>query len=249
MLVLLGLLIAIVMGSLILLMPVLWGRETYNEYRGSRAVTCPENGRQVAVSFDSVHAAMSAFKGIPELRLLECTRWPERIKCGQKCIPEALKTAPYTRGEVQVRTKRVYHLPVLIAAFAGWYVGAVWHSHYLFRARWMTDLGLTPDQVKTIVLWYSPHLLSAALSLLFAYGVAWLLALAGRRGMLNGLLASFCLWGAVLLASLPSVAGLSRDLLLIEMGYSLLAALVMGVAIGGLSGKLVLSTYSTTQAS
>ena len=143
MLLLLGLLLPLVMSSLILLMPAPWG-EIYNEYRGSRAVTCPENGRQVAVSFDAVHAAVSAFKGIPELRLSECTRWPERIKCGQKCIPKTLRTEPYTRGEVQVRTKRIYHLPILIAAFAGSYVGAVWHSHYLFRARWITDLGLLP---------------------------------------------------------------------------------------------------------
>lgn len=248
MLLLLGLLLVLVMGSLILLMPGLWARATYNEYRHSRPVTCPENGQQVAVSFDALHAAKSAFRRIPELRLSDCTRWPERRKCGQDCIPEALRAEPYTRGEVQVRTKRIYHLPILIAAFASWYVGAVWHSQYLFRARWMADLGLTPDQLKTIVLWYSPHFLSTAVCLLFAYGVAWLLAVKGRRGVVNGLLASFFLWGAVLLVSLPSVASLSRDLLLIEVVYSFLVALVTGAVIGGLSGKLVLSAYATTHA-
>lgn len=242
MLLLLGLLLALVMGSLVLLMPTLWAHATYSEYRDSRPVTCPENGQQVSVSFDALHAALTGLKKSPDLRLRDCTRWPERIRCGQDCIPDARRTEPYTRGEVQVRTKRIYHLPILIAAFASWYVGAVWHSHYLFRTRWMTDLGLTPGQLKTLVLWYSPHLLSMTVCLLFAYGVAWLLAVVGRKGIVNGLFASFFLWGAVLLVSLPSVVSLSRDLLLLEVVYSFLVALVTGSVIGGLSGKLVLSS-------
>lgn len=248
MLLLIGLPLVLVILFMILLMPALWGRSIYNEYRDSRAVTCPENGQQVAVRFDALHAAATGLKRVLELRLSDCSRWPKRRNCGRECMPEALRTGPYTRGEVEIRTKRIYHLPILLAAFAGWYLGAVWHSQQLFRARWMADLALTSDQLREIVLWYSPHLLSAAVCLLFAYGVAWLLALRKRKGVGQGIVTSIFLWGAVVLASLPSVAGISRDLLMIEASCSLLVAFVVGALIGGLTGKLVVSTDSTTHA-
>ena len=130
---------------------------------------------------------------------------------------------------------------MLLAAFAAWYVGMVWHSPYLFRARWMTALGLTPDQLKQMVSWYSPHLLSIAACLLFAYGVAWLQTWRMRKGIWPGILFSTLLWAAILLATLPSTSSLSRDLLVIEAGYTLVAAIVVGAILGGLSGKLVLA--------
>jgi hypothetical protein len=224
--------------SLSLLMPLLRGREIYHQYRGSRAVICPETREQVAVSFDALHAAVTGLSAKADLHLADCTRWPERHNCGQECIPEALRTEPYTAGEVDVRTKKIYHLPVLLAAFASWYLGAVWHSHHLFRGRWMAALGLTPAEVKQIVWWYSPHLLSVAACLLFAYGVAWLVALRGRKGLWEGILAAVFLWGAVIVVTLPSLAGLSRDLLTIELGYTFLATIVVGALIGGLQKGL-----------
>jgi len=220
--------------SMVLLMPALWGREIYHQYRGSRAVICPETRKQVAVSFDALHAAVSGLSAKPDLHIADCTRWPKRSNCGQECLPEAMRAEPYTAGEVDVQTKKIYHVPVLLAAFASWYLGAVWHSHYLFRARWMSDIGLTPAQWKQMVLWDSPHLLSIAACLLFAYGVAWLVALRGRRGFLQGILAALFLWGAVVLATSPGLAGFSRDLLTIELGYTFLATLVVGALIGGL---------------
>ena len=129
---------------------------------------------------------------------------------------------------------------MLIAAFVAWYVGMVWHSHYLFRDRWMSALGLTAVQVKQMVLWYSPHLLSVAACLLFAYGVAWLQTWLARHGVWQGLLSSTALWAALLFATLPAMSGLPRDLLLIEAGYTLVAAFAVGAIIGGLSGRLVL---------
>jgi hypothetical protein len=54
----------------------------------------------------------------------------------------------------------------------------------MFRERWMHAVGLAHAQVKEIVWWLSPHLLTAAVCLLFAYGVAWLLAVSHRKGVL-----------------------------------------------------------------
>ncbi|MBZ5596703.1 MAG: DUF1761 domain-containing protein [Acidobacteriia bacterium] len=227
---------------LVLLMPTLWGREIYVHFRGSRAVTCPETRQQVAVNFDALHAAVSGMGGRSKLRLAGCTRWPERADCGQDCIPEATRTAQYTQGEAAPRrTSKIYHLPVLIAVAAAWVFGLVWHSEYLFRRGWEEVLRVDSSQMRQVVEWLSPHLLSVGVLLLFAYGVAWLLTLGGRKGAGWGVLTATSLWAAVILASLlvTGVAGMPRDLLRIEAAYTLLASVVIGAIIGGLNGKLV----------
>src|SRR5579863_6573837 len=246
MLLLFGFFLFLVGAALVLLMPALWARQIHHAYAGSRAVTCPENHQHVAVTIDARHAAFTGLGRRPELRLSDCSRWPERIKCAQDCLPEAVSSVPYTAGEVHrdKRHREIYHLPVLLAAFAAWYIGIIWHSHYLFRARWTAAVGLTPGQVKQLIWWYSPHLLSIAACLLFAYGVAWLQSWPTRRGPWRGILSSFLLWSAVVLATLPSTLSLPRNLLVIEGGYTLVAVIVVGAIIGGLSGRLVLGKES-----
>lgn len=237
-----GLLLFLVFASLLLLLPVLWGREICNQYRGSRAVICPETRNQVAVTFNSTHAAISGLTGKTALRIAECTRWPEHSNCGQECLPDAVRQEPYTRGEAVVRIKRIYHLPVLIATFASWYMGAVWHSHYLFRARWMAALGLNQQELKQIVWWNSPHLLSVGMCLLFAYGVAFLVASYRRQGVALGIVVSTLFWAALALPGViaASQTRISVELLKIELGYTMLASLLVGAIIGGLNGKMVL---------
>lgn len=55
-------------------------------YRGKRLVTCPETRRPAAVDMDVKHAALSAVIGPPDLRLKNCSRWPERRDCEQECL-------------------------------------------------------------------------------------------------------------------------------------------------------------------
>jgi len=251
MLLLFGFLLFLVGAALVLLIPALWARQIHYAYSAPRAVICPETHQQVGVTIDARHAAFTGLGGTAEFHLSDCSRWPARIKCAQDCLPEALRNKPYTAGEVHLgKTHReIYHLPVLLAAFAAWYVGMLWHSHYLFRVRWMTDLGLTPTQVKELVSWYSPHMLSIAACLLFAYGVAWLQTWGIRKGPWQGILCSILLWGAVVLATLPSTLSLSPDLLLIEGSYTLVAAIIVGAIVGSLSGKLVIPRQSSFVAS
>lgn len=240
MLLLLWLVLCLVAVSLILLFPVLWRRDIYRRYSGWRLVACPENQQPAAVSMDGRHAAATGMHGLPDLRLCDCTRWPGRSGCDRACLSQAVQAEPYTPGEVRVATKRIYHLPIVLAAFATWCLGAIWHAQYAFRGRWMDALGLTRAQVKQAVWWNSPHLLTLAVCLLFAYGVGWLLTVCHRKGVLQGILMAVLLCGAVVATNWYGIAGLPHNLLLIEAGYIVLAVLTVGGIVGGLYDKLVL---------
>ena len=62
-------------------------------YRGRMVITCPENQKPAGVSVDAGHAAASAFGKTPDLRLADCSRWPERATCGQECLGQ-IEAAP-----------------------------------------------------------------------------------------------------------------------------------------------------------
>jgi hypothetical protein len=243
MLLLIWLVLFVVAASVILLPLVLCMHEMYKQYSGSRLVACPENQHAAAVSIDARHAAATGLNGSPNLRLCDCTRWPERLNCDQACLSQALQSRPYSPVNVKVGTKPIYHLPILLAAFAAWYLGAIWHSQYMFRTRWMDALGLDHALVKHTVWRLWPHLLTVAVCLLFAYGVAWLLGVCHRKGVLQGVLMSVLLCGALLAATSYGIAKLPHDLLVIEAGYTLLATLIVGAIVGGLYDKLVLPSH------
>jgi hypothetical protein len=240
MLFLIWLVLCLAAASLILLPLALWEREIYKRYSGGRLVACPENQEAAAVSIDALHAATTGVDGFPDLRLSDCTRWPERSNCDRACLARAAQTKTYTPVEVKSGKKQIYHLPILLAAFAAWYLGLIWHSHYMFRALWMDAVGLTHAQMHQLLGWYSLHLFPVAVSLLFAYGVAWLLAVRHRKGVLQGVLMSAVLCGAVVATSLPGIARLPHELLMIEAGYVVLATLTVGAIVGGLHHKLVM---------
>jgi Protein of unknown function (DUF1761) len=225
----------------LLVMPLLVGQEFHKQYSGSRVVTCPENRRQVAVSFDAVRAALTRLAGRPSVQLAQCTRWPERADCGRACMPEALQAGPSTQDEVPLpTTKAIYHFPVFIAAFAAWVIGAIWHSQYLFRMRWIEAVGLSRSEVHQMGWQLTPHLLTFGAPLLFAYGVAMVLNWIGKQGPFLGMIVAILMWFLFVGAVFPpiEIAGLSRDLLKLELGYTLIAAAVVGAIIGGLNGKL-----------
>ena len=242
MLLLIWLVLCLAIVSLIVLPPAIWLRQIYSRYSGSRLVACPENQQSAVVSVDARHAASTGLRGgRPELRLCTCTRWPERAQCAQGCLSQAVQSEPY--NEVKVRSKPIHHLPILLAAFAAWCLGAIWHSQYMFRPRLMSALGLTRAQTRQMVWWNSPHLLTLAVALLFAYGVAWLLTVCHRKGVLQGVLMSLLLGAAVAAASSYGIARLPHDLLVTEASYIVLAILITGAIVGGLYDKLVLPAH------
>jgi hypothetical protein len=59
---------------------------TWIRFRGARVITCPENRKPAGVQLDARHAAATGLSSTPELRLSECSRWPEKQDCGRECL-------------------------------------------------------------------------------------------------------------------------------------------------------------------
>ena len=242
MLVLLWVLLFLVGACLILLMPAIWGKQIYSTYREPRTVNCPETHSPVSVRFNALRAAITGLSGHPNLRLRDCTRWPERADCEQDCIPDAEGNTPSQDVAADpAPARRIPHLPVLIAAAAAWVLGMAWHSEYLFRAKWMAALNLSDRQTRDLAELWSPHLISVAACLLFAYGVAWVINWLGTRTLLLGIRVSVSLWlvlaAAIMVATRSTLPG---ELLWIEGPYTFLAALLMGAIIGGVPRRVFL---------
>ncbi|MFZ1919866.1 MAG: DUF1761 domain-containing protein [Terriglobales bacterium] len=224
-------------ACLILFMPALWGKHIYNNYRGTRTVNCPETHAPVSVRINALRAAFTGLSGKPKVSLASCSRWPERAGCDQACIPDAQRAVPEPQpnGSVAWLEKtRVPHLPALIAAGVSWVLGVVWHSEYVFRSPWAKTVGLTDQQAHDLARTWMPHLLTVAACLLFSYSVAGLLVWTGTRTIWRGLQLSVSLW--LLLSGALLVTGqldFGRDFLWIEGGYTFLAALMVGVIVGG----------------
>lgn len=65
----------------------------YWRVRGPMVVTCPETHQPAGVTVDAAHAAFTATVDATELRLSQCSRWPERQECGQECLRQ-IEVAP-----------------------------------------------------------------------------------------------------------------------------------------------------------
>ena len=223
-------------ACLILFMPALWGKHIYNNYRGMRTVNCPETHAPVSVRINALRAAFTGLSGKQKVSLASCSRWPERAGCDQACIPDAERAVPNPKSAaaVQLKKDRLPHLPALIAAGASWVLGLVWHSEYAFRSPWAKTVGLTDQQAHDLARTWMPHLLTVAACLLFSYCVAGLLVWIGARTIWRGLQLSVSLW--LLISGALLVTGqldFGRDFLWTEGGYTFLAALIVGVIVGG----------------
>ena len=68
-----------------------WGlwraMRAYLKFRGKRLVTCPETRQPAAVQMATWHIVITAPFGRPDLRLRDCSRWRERERCAQPCLP------------------------------------------------------------------------------------------------------------------------------------------------------------------
>jgi hypothetical protein len=94
--------------------------------RGTRLVTCPETHAPAGVEVDLRHLAATAAAGFPELRLRDCSRWPEKKRCGQICLSE-IEEAPHDCLVREVLRKWFEGRSCTLCGHA---IGPVhWHDH------------------------------------------------------------------------------------------------------------------------
>jgi len=74
--------------SVVAIVVVVQAALAWRRWRGTRLVTCPETLRPAAVDMDLRHAVLGSMAGRPDLRLRDCSRWPERSGCGQVCLTQ-----------------------------------------------------------------------------------------------------------------------------------------------------------------
>jgi hypothetical protein len=79
--------------SVLLAALVFQGVRTWLELRGTRLVICPATRTPAAVEVDVRHTVITGAAGLRELRVRDCSQWPERNGCGQICLSE-IEEAP-----------------------------------------------------------------------------------------------------------------------------------------------------------
>jgi hypothetical protein len=79
------LLLAIAATAIVyVLLPIV--ASVFARYRKPRIVRCPETGVTAEIQVDARHAAATAVPGPPELRVADCSQWPDRKGCDQACL-------------------------------------------------------------------------------------------------------------------------------------------------------------------
>lgn len=65
--------------------------QTFLQYRKSRSLNCPEEGKAATVNIDAKTAARTAAVGVARLQVLNCSLWPEKCGCAQSCLMQTLR--------------------------------------------------------------------------------------------------------------------------------------------------------------
>ncbi|HEY2018383.1 MAG TPA: hypothetical protein VGH38_32985 [Bryobacteraceae bacterium] len=72
---------------LALLIPISWALgKTWRFARANRQLTCPAIGGAASVGLDPWFAMRQHAIGDNELRVLQCSRWPEHGDCSRQCL-------------------------------------------------------------------------------------------------------------------------------------------------------------------
>jgi len=83
-----GIVLGVTMAFVGLSALVILAVDVFRRYRGVKRLHCPETGGWVEVRLDTRHAMLTALGGAPRLRVVRCSRWPERPACGHDCLRE-----------------------------------------------------------------------------------------------------------------------------------------------------------------
>jgi hypothetical protein len=73
-------------GLVYVVFPVMM--DAFMRYRKIRRVNCPEEEKTALMNIDAKGAALSAAKGKTQLRVINCSLWPEKRGCAQRCLTQ-----------------------------------------------------------------------------------------------------------------------------------------------------------------
>ena len=57
-------------------------------FRPPQILDCPESGERAALFVNARKAMLTAAVGNPHLQVIECSLWPERQGCAQRCLKQ-----------------------------------------------------------------------------------------------------------------------------------------------------------------
>ena len=63
--------------------------DVFSRYRARRQLRCPHTGLMADVELDARHAAFTAIPGPPDVRVRDCSLWPDERHCDQACASRA----------------------------------------------------------------------------------------------------------------------------------------------------------------
>lgn len=64
----------------------LWFVPAYRRFQEKRVLTCPETSAAAIVQLDAGRYAATSLFVRPALRVRDCSRWPARAGCDQRCL-------------------------------------------------------------------------------------------------------------------------------------------------------------------
>ena len=120
-------------------------------------------------------------------------------------------------------------LGAVIGAAAAMGIGALWYSPLLFGNRWQALIGRSPEELGTPVV---SMVIATVMFLIFGIGLSWIVPEGADLGV--GLMWAFlAFWAFVLPATVINgvFEGRGWPLMVIYLGYMLLATLVIGAII------------------
>lgn len=60
----------------------------YHSEPKKKAIVCPETKMPAAIEVDRRHALVTLLKGTKELKVKDCSRWPDRLACDEDCLAQ-----------------------------------------------------------------------------------------------------------------------------------------------------------------
>jgi hypothetical protein len=126
------------------------------------------------------------------------------------------------------------HLSIVVAALAGFGVGAIWYM--VLGTAWLDALGKTEDDIKgSGAAQAMPFIIALVADLVMAIMLAGLMGHLGDVSVRGGLISGFFIWVGFVITTMGvnhAFSGASPKLTAIDGGHWLAVLLVMGAIIG-----------------